>query len=406
MSKSTRGKTTKTAAPAETKKEEPKPSLLPNDILHAITEARKRNPKDKHGDSAFRIDKSRMKAFQNKTDKKRKAIYIPFQVHHRGEWIGTNIRIMNVKTTSGVREPEQREYGLDLTFRQSSSFTRKDRKTGKEVVEHYGEAVVACYEAFQRICNRMVEDGELTGKNTAALTKVQYEAEGRDEKGHKTGSKVKLEDPMFRVSLRTNQDENEFVDLKDDIRDVRRKLKKVPKGEMMPYDLALDGPSDDEDSKPLTPLTCHTFFRAKTPVFGVHCMDQACISNQGISVPGSFTLLAAKKPRGSRPAFESHFDADEVAEWEDADAYVSEGEEASGEAADETAGAEEVEGAYDDVLDAVDDAASDVDEAAPEAATEAVDDEVDDDELDALEEEVAEPVVTKKKPATKAKGKK
>jgi hypothetical protein len=379
----------------ETKKEEPKPSLLPNDVLHAIKEARKRNPKDKHGDSAFRIDKARMKAFQNKNDKKRKAIYIPFQVYHRGDWIGVNFRVMNVKTTSGVKAPEEREYGLDLTFRQSSTFTRKDRKTGNEIIEHYGEAVIACYEAFQRICNRMVEDGELTGKNTTALTKVQYEATARDENGRETGGKVKLEDPMFRVGLRTNQDEDEFTDLKDDIRDVRRKLKKIPKGEVMPYDLALDGPEDDPDSKPLTPLTCHTFFKAKTPVFGVHCMDQSCISNQGISVPGTFSLLAAKKPKGARPAFESHFNAEEVAEWEDADAYVSDDYEGSEGEADETAGADEAEGEYDDVLDAVDDAASE--------EPEADEDDIDEDELDALEEEVEEPVVVKKKVVKKGK---
>jgi hypothetical protein len=403
MSKSTRGKSTKTAAPATERKEEPKPSLLPNDILHAITEARKRNPKDKHGDTAFRIDKARMKAFQNKTDKKRKAIYIPFQVQHRGDWVGINLRVMNVKTTAGVRAPEEREYGLDLTFRQSSSFSRKDRKTGKEVVEHYGEAVVACYEAFQRICDRMVAAEELTGKKTDALTKVQYDADGRDEKGVKTGKKEKLEDPIFRVGLRMTQDEAEFTDLKDDIRDVRRKLKKVPKGEIMPYDLALDGPEEDADSKPLTPLTCHEFFRNKTPVFGVHCMDQVCISNQGISVPGTFSLLAAKKPRGSRPAFEAHFDAAEVAEWADADAFAD-SEDGSGEGEpDETDGAEAAEGDYDDVLDAVEDAATE-EEAADDADEAVADDaEPDEDELDALEEEVAEPV---KKTVKKKGGKK
>jgi len=116
------GKKAQSKAPA---RDEPKRSLLPNDVLKAIQRARKKNPKDKYGDGAFRINVARTRAFQNKNDKKRKATYIPFEIHHNGEWIGVNIRVMNVKTEAGVKEPEEREYGISLTFRQSSSFLQK-----------------------------------------------------------------------------------------------------------------------------------------------------------------------------------------------------------------------------------------------------------------------------------------
>jgi len=154
----------------------------------------------------------------------------------------------------------------------------------------------------------MVKKGELDTKKTDALTRVAY----------KTASGETFEDPMFRADLRPNP-EDQFMDLKDDLRDVRRRLKK--KKGLMPYDLALDGPDDDEDSKPLTPATVHTFFKFKTPVFGVHCMDQVCLSNQGISVPSYYSLLAAKKPKGMRPTYDAHFDADEMDQWADAEAY-------------------------------------------------------------------------------------
>jgi len=382
----------KTASKSEdAKPEEPKPSVLPNDILRAIVEARKKDPKDKHGDGAFRIDKSRLRVFQNKTDKKKKATYIPFQVHVRGEWVGVNIRILGVKTESSLKAPEEREYGVTLSFRKSSTFTRKDKKTGDDVVERYGEAVVAAYDAFQRIVKRMVDDGELEHSKPEALSRVQYEAKKKNDAGKIV--KEVLEDPIFRVDLRTNDDDSEFTDLKDDIRDVRRKMKKPMAGEQMPYDRALDGPDNDPESQPLTPLTAHTFFKMKTPCFGVHCMDQACMSNTGISTPSYFPLLAAKKPKGARPTYEAHFDKDEMDAWGEVEAYDEEGDGAEGaEGADaETNNAEEAAPeAYDDVLDAVADHASDV-EAEPEAdgANEA--DDVDEAALDALEETVAEP---------------
>lgn len=392
----------------DAKPEEPKPSVLPNDILRAIVEARKKDPKDKHGDGAFRIDKSRLRAFQNKTDKKKKATYIPFQVHVRGEWVGVNIRVLGVKTESTLKAPEEREYGVTLSFRKSSTFTRKDKKTGDEVVERYGEAVVAAYEAFQRIVKRMVDDGELENGKTDALSRVQYEAKKKNDAGKVV--KETLEDPIFRVDLRTNDDDSEFTDLKDDIRDVRRKMKKPKAGELMPYDRALDGPDDDADSQPLTPLTAHTFFKMKTPCFGVHCMDQACMSNTGISAPSYFPLLAAKKPKGARPTYEAHFDKDEMEAWGEVEAYDEEGEDADGAegtggADPETNNAEEAAPeAYDDVLDAVAEHASDNE---AEAETEAADgtndaDEVDEAALDALEETVAEP---EPEPAPKSKGK-
>lgn len=413
MSKST--KSTKPAAKVasktpskapEDKKEEPKPSVLPNDILRAINEARKKDPKDKHGDGAFRIDKSRLRAFQNKNDKKRKAVYIPFQVHVRGEWIGLNIRIMNVKTEASIKEPDQREYGIDLSFRKSSKFTRKDRRTGEDVEELYGEAVVAIYEAFQRIVDRMVAAKELENKDTSALTKVQYTAKNKDTKKEEP-----LEDPIFRVTLRVGED-GTFTDLQDEIRDVRRKLDpKLAKGAAMPYGLALDGPEEDANSKPLTPDTVHTFFRNKTPIFGVHCMDQVCLSTQGISVPGFMSLLAGKKPKGAKPTYDAHFDKDEMAEWADADAFEPSGEEgdADGEPAGEEDAAEDApEGEYDDVLDAVADNASDKEEEAVEEPAEVVAEEpvaeaeVDEAELDALEEKV-EPVKAKAPAKTLAK---
>lgn len=397
----------KTASKSEdTKPEEPKPSVLPNDILRAIVEARKKDPKDKHGDGAFRIDKSRLRAFQNKTDKKKKATYIPFQVHVRGEWVGVNVRVLGVKTESSLKAPEEREYGVTLSFRKSSTFTRKDKKTGDEVVERYGEAVVAAYEAFQRIVKRMVDDGELENGKTDALSRVQYEAKKKNDAGKVV--KEVLEDPIFRVDLRTNDDDSEFTDLKDDIRDVRRKMKKPKAGEQMPYDRALDGPDDDPESQPLTPLTAHTFFKIKTPCFGVHCMDQACMSNTGISAPSYFPLLAAKKPKGARPTYEAHFDKDEMDAWGDVEAYDEEAD-ADGESADgadpETNNAEEAAPeAYDDVLDAVADRASDNEDETPapeEGANEA--DDVDEATLDALVETVAEPEPAPK--ATKAAAK-
>lgn len=378
------------------KKEEDKPSVLPNEVLAAINEARKANPKDKHGDGAFRVNVERIRKYQNATDKKKKANYVPFEVNHRGKWIGLNIRVMNVKTTAGIKALAERKYGVDLQFRRSSTFTTKDRRTGEDITQQYGEAVFAAFEAWQRLTKAKIDAEELDGSVGEMTAKFQYGLEAGD----------KLEDPIMRVALKTNQDNTEFTQLKDDIRDVRRRLKKVPVGEVLPYDLALDGPEDDEDSKPLTPYTVHTFFKPGTPVFGIHCMDQFSEAKKVFNLNSSYSLLAAKKPKGARPQFSSHFDADEMNAWEDAEAYVEDAEEgapADGDAeGDDAAAAEEGDGYDNELVDAVADNASD-----GEAAAEEVNDEL----LDALEEKVTtkapvvpEPVAApaKKTPAKKA----
>lgn len=398
--KKTATKPNATAPAKEGKADEPKPSVLPNDVLRAINEARKKDPKDKHGDGAFRIHLERLRAYQNEKDKKRKSTYAPFEVNIRGNWMPLNIRVMNAKTTAGIREPEKREYGVDLQFRRSTTFTIRNSK-GEDDEQKYGEAVCAAYEAFGRLAAKAIADGKMKNSNPSVHSKVQYTAKNKDTKKDEN-----LEDPIFRVDLRLENKESndpQFLDLKDSIRDVRRKLDKIPKGAVMPYDLA-----QDPDGNPLTPATIHTFFRSGTPCFGVHCMDQMAISASGFSVPGFFTLLAAKKPKGKKPAFENHFTQDEVNQWADAEAYdeEAEGDEGGDEGADD-AGAEEGADAdaYDDVLEAIKQDASEgdaVDGVANGAEEAAV--EPDDAALDALEETPAEPepVPEPKKPATKS----
>lgn len=390
--KTTTATKAKAAAPSkEERAEEPKPSVLPNDVLRAINEARKKDPKDKHGDGAFRIHLERIRAYQNEKDKKRKSSYAPFEVNIRGQWLPLNFRVMNAKTSAGVKEPEKRDYGVDLQFRRSTTFTIRNAK-GEDEEQKYGEAVCAAYEAFGRLVAKAIADGKVKNSNSTIHTKVQYTAKNKDTKKEED-----LADPIFRVDLRTEKETNDpqFTDLKDNIRDVRRKLDKIPKGAVMPYDLA-----QDPDGNPLTPATVHTFFRSGTPCFGVHCMDQMAISASGYSVPGFYTLLAAKKPKGKKPAFENHFTQEEVNQWAEAEAYDEEaegdeegdgeGEGADGEPVAEGGDAE----AYDDVLDAIKQDASEGEgegegDGAEEGGEEAT--EPNDAELDALEETPAEP---------------
>lgn len=371
------------SSPNEEKTSDPKPSVLPNDVLRAINEARKKDPKDKHGDGAFRINLDKMRAYQNEKDKKKKSSYAPFEVNIRGQWLPLNFRVMNAKTTAGVKDPEKREYGVDLQFRRSTTFTVKNSK-GEDEEQKYGEAVCASYEAFGRLANKAITDGKLKNSNPTVHSKVQYVAKNKD-----TRKEENLEDPIFRVDLRTDRETNDpqFTDLKDSIRDVRRKLDKIPKGAVMPYDLALD-----PEGLPLTPATVHTFFKAGTPCFGVHCMDQMAIAGSGFSVPGFFTLLAAKKPNGKRPTFENHFTQDEVNQWADAEAYdetdgdEKEGDNEEGDGAEEEAADAD---AYDDVLEAIKDNASEAD--GGDETTHTTSMEPDDAALDALEESPPEP---------------
>lgn len=322
------------------------PSVLPSEILAAIAKDLKANPKN-HGDGAFRIDLKRIKKHVNK--QKQETRYIPFEVNV-GNWVPVAIKFQNVKTEGGVKPPEKRKYGPSLTFKKSTTFTRRD-KSGKEIVERYGDAVVACNDAFVRITTKLVKDKELkNGKNQDILEFVQKQR--LSDPQNKDSDLVDMDDPIFRPKLAVDNDGNFRIN--QGIRDLRKKVPKDKRAKgQLPYELATD-----DDGAPLNPNNVHNFIKMATPCFGVHDLSQACCSQKGISVPSSIVLLMAKKPQGRKPTFDKHFGEEEMEEWGEVEAFEQEGEgDEVGEVA-ETGEADE----YGDLVDAVDGANSEADD--------------------------------------------
>lgn len=350
--------------------EEVTPSVLPSEILAAIAKDLKANPKN-HGDGAFRIDLKRIKKHVNAA--KQETRYIPFEVNIGGNWVPVAIKFQNVKTEGGIKPPEKRKYGPSLTFKKSTTFTRKDR-SGKEIVERYGDAVVACNDAFTRIATKLVKDKELkNGKNNDVLEFVQKQR--LSDPTNKDSDLVDMDDPIFRPKLEVDN-EGKFR-VNQGIRDLRKKIPKDKRSKgQLPYELATD-----EDGVPLNPNNVQNFIKMATPCFGVHDLSQSCCSPQGISVPSKIVLLMAKKPQGLKPTFDKHFGEDEMEEWGEVEAFEQEGE-ADGDDADAGEAAETGEaGEYGDLMDAVDEAASDADDIDnPASEEEKKDDEEEEDE--------------------------
>jgi hypothetical protein len=286
---------------------------------------------------------------------KQETRYIPFEVNIGGNWVPVAIKFQNVKTEGGVKPPDKRKYGPSLTFKKSTTFTRKE-KSGKEFVERYGDAVVACNDAFVRIATKLVKDKELkNGKNQDILEFVQKQR--LSDPQNKDSDLVDMDDPIFRPKIAVD-DEGKFR-INQGIRDLRKKIPKDKRAKgQLPYELATD-----DDGTPLNPNNVHNFIKMATPCFGVHDLSQACCSQKGISVPSSIVLLMAKKPQGRKPTFDKHFGEEEMEEWGEVEAFEQEGE---GDDGDEAGSAEAAEtgeaGEYGDLMDAVDDANSEADD--------------------------------------------
>ena len=327
--------------------DEPKPSVLPNDILKAVAIAKKSDKDDKHGYGAFRFDLTRLRTHKGAKGTTR---YIPFEVNVNNEWRPMCIRFENLKTKGKIPPPddiEKRQYGLSVLYYASSTFDQKDRKGEVIATQEYGKAVSTACKAFQYYAKGMLKRKEITNRNKTIVPFVQFLRKNKKTDEEPT---IPVEDPLIRVKLGYN-DEGQFT-IPQGIRDIRKKMtakerKRSPT--TMPYNMAtVEG--DDEKEEELNVDNIHLFLRYGAPTFGVHDLSQMCLSQSGISVPTSFGLLAAKQPTSTRSEASTHFEADTMDNWGDAESSEPESGDEDEDGADK---ASDAEGDYGDFDDAV-----------------------------------------------------
>jgi hypothetical protein len=347
-SKSSSKSRSRSATPSRSNNKDELPQgFLPSEILNAI-EIAKKNNKSKYGDEAFNLNIDRAKPYKNAEGQETR--YFPFEIDLKGtgEFMPLYIKFQGVKTEAGIKPPEKRNFGLALTFKRSTTFVRKDRKTGEDIVEPYGEARFACAEAFSRIAKRLVKTKVLRNGKKTGVTETGIQRQAKEDPKNPNSEMIDLEDPFFRPSLNVSKKTGE-IDVMQGIRDLRKKIPKEKRSRgQLPYELA-----KDDEGVPLNPENIHNFFRMATPCFGVHNLSQGCCSQSGISCPSNIVLLMAKKPQGRKPTFDKFFNEEEMEEWGGVEAY-EEGSEGGDDEANGSDNEEGDAGEYGDIMDAVD----------------------------------------------------
>jgi hypothetical protein len=268
-------------------------TINPSQVLAAIEYAKKLDPKDKFGDTAFKVDYE-----GSPREGKNDVRYMGFQIlkqRQNGKWefIPLNLKFMNLQTRSRIHPPgsTKRKYpGVQIQFRAGDSFTARG------VTESYGRAKISIYNAFTRIITRLLKTEKVHHSKKEILNGIQTH---RIE-DPKTKKQVPLKqgDEIIRVAI-PFKSENSII-LPDekprcDIHDVTKKKASIKDPNEVPFELAMVGES------PITYTNIGDFILPGSSCSGVDSMDSVVLSSQGISLPSKATLLIVKPSRGYRP---------------------------------------------------------------------------------------------------------
>lgn len=283
-------------------------AILPSEIFEAIGYAKQKDPTDKHGDGAFKLDYGNIRL--GKQGGIRYADFDVLKKNKAGEWkyIPLNLKFMNLLTKAKIYPPNHEKKkipGARLQFSGSSTYFDK----GKE--ERYGAAKIAIYAAFARIIKKLLNQKTINnGSNNKICSTIQTEAI-IDEK---TKATKKLDDPIIRVDIPfdSQQSGNQKIIKADaspkcEIYDACKKLKDIPKGQW-PFERATF------EKTPLNYTNIGEFITAGSSCSGVDCMNSVSLSNMGISLASKITLAVIKHSDGFKPQPTSIFSIDEFDE--------------------------------------------------------------------------------------------
>ncbi len=147
------------------------------------------------------------------------------------EWHHINIDIVGFETPRWLPKPNDNSDDGDnkssdpyIAVLRSSTYVRKDKKTGEDVIEKFGEALWAIDQSTMYHINKAIEKEKVNFKNEKVSSMFQlYRAYNDEDKenGIKPEKidgkkKVKLEDPVARIGLSFFKDSKESrADIKD-----------------------------------------------------------------------------------------------------------------------------------------------------------------------------------------------
>jgi hypothetical protein len=296
--------------------------VYPTEVFAAIEEAKRRNPKDKFGDGAFRIDIANIRASKNGLTR-----YISFQILKKkpsGNWeyVPLNLSFMNLNTTARILPPgdaKKKYAGARLQYTMNRSTFKREG-----VEQKYGAAKEAIYDSFRRMISRLLQSGKLNNHNTKIASCIQTERvvdslSQKKEKLEKGKEIIRVEIPFTKVTEGSVSSIAVTETPKCDIYDAEKKKKVLQKKDEFPLELAVN-----VDGSPLTYGNIHEFVTCGSACSGLDCMDSVCLSGQGISLPSKVTLLIVKHSKGFKPDPSAVFGMADLAEISIADTVEEE----------------------------------------------------------------------------------
>jgi hypothetical protein len=308
-------------------------TIYPSQIFEAVEHAKKTNPSDTRGDSAFKIDYANLKSAGNDTR------YIPFLVNikegDKRVWTNVVLKYTGLSTKAKILRPDdpkrnEKIKSMSLQFRRSSCYNRKVKLNNKEIIieEKYGEAKMIIYGAFKRLATEGIKSGAIRNIKRDIIIAIQTSVL-TDVKQRTTKA---IEDPIIRVEIQFIKEKGANIPKNDappkcEIYDIMKRLPpsdpRVIANNGFVYEIAtIDRDNDVKES--LTYCNIGEFITPGSVVSGIDSMSDVCLSASGISLPSRATLIIVKKSRGFKPDPSAIFNSDELCDNEKAEAAYTE----------------------------------------------------------------------------------
>lgn len=284
-------------------------SIYPSDVLAAVEAAKKRNPKDKFGYSAVRVNFKG--AHQAKNGR---ATYYPFEIlldDARG-WQKVVVQFMNLTHVGKIAPLDERIKNdvsdIQFLFKGNYTFNRVRTNpdgTKTEVVEPYGQAKIFLCRAFVAHIQMHIKKKEL--KEDKIIGNVKFEKTLKDKNGKMIGTE-EFDVPNINVQIPTIGGEDKKVSGKDPktkfrctILDVTKPCKVVDPKKDWPFEAAkakkykVTDEGREEYEEELNNGNVHLFLRGGSLISGFDDMGDVCVSNMGISNPSKISVCMVKQ---------------------------------------------------------------------------------------------------------------
>lgn len=286
-----------------------------SEILQAIEHAKKVNPKDNRGENAIQLDVANKKKVGTVT-------YIPVNIKiftgknasgdDKWEYVPLNIMFRKTNTRAKIKSYDERmqndNKSVKAQFRVSSKSYWRNRTTGEEEEEAFGEAMEAIDDIVQRKIMRHLKIQDKTKRITHTNQKINMFVQ-RGQRNEDQEITKKFEDPIVYVEIKFRPKEKgdpilpSALPWQCTIHDADKPRKGKPPAGEPPFEYAAIDRGEDEPEA-INYGNIHSFITGGSSLTGFINASQITLSSFGISLSPRFSAIIVKKSVGFKPNFD------------------------------------------------------------------------------------------------------